>query len=116
MSQAVGSFTVTFELPTGTVHTVPVGYDEYVLAAGRRAGLQLPSRCEVGWDLACAVRVLAGQLDHGDALRYYCADQDAGFALICRAKPRSNLRLVTHQAVAMRDHRIAHRLPAPRGQ
>jgi ferredoxin len=107
-------YRVDFELPDGGEFTVTADHDEYVLAAARRGGLDLPSRCEVGWDLACAVRVLAGELDHTDALRYYSADQQAGFALICRATPRSDLRLATHQALAMRDHRYAHHLPAPR--
>ncbi len=107
-------YRVTFELPTGETRTVEAGGEEYVLTAGRRAGLELPSRCEVGWDLACAVRVLSGELDHTDARRYYDQDREAGYALICRAKPRSDLRLRTHQATAMRDHRYAHHLPTPR--
>jgi ferredoxin len=109
------TYRVTFELPAGEVRDVPAAADEYVLTAGRRAGLELPSVCEVGWDLACAVRVLSGKLDHSDARRYFDADREAGFALICRARPLSDLRLRTHQAKAMRDFRIAHHLPAPRG-
>lgn len=109
------TYQVTFELPSGDVHTVPAGADEYVLAAGRRAGLELPSRCEVGWDLACAVRVMAGELDQSDARRYYEADREAGFGLICRGRPLSDLRVRTHQARAMRDFRLANHLPAPRG-
>lgn len=89
--------------------------DEHVLAAARRAGLTLPSLCEQGWDLACATRVLEGTLDHADSRRYYPEDERAGFALICTAKPRSDLRLRTHQTSAMRSHRDAHGLPAPRG-
>ena len=89
--------------------------DEYVLAAARRTGLVLPSLCEQGWDIACAVRVLEGTLDHSDARRYYPDDEREGFALICTAKPRSDLRLRTHQTEAMRRHRDANRLPAPRG-
>ncbi|MFC5995618.1 2Fe-2S iron-sulfur cluster-binding protein [Pseudonocardia hispaniensis] len=107
------TFNVTFELPDGRERTISAHGDEYVLAAARRAGLDLPSRCEVGWDLACAVRVLDGELDHSDAQRYFPADRQAGFALICRATPRSDLRLRTHQGSAMRDHRLAHRLPTP---
>jgi len=94
---------------------VAVGEDEHVLAAARRAGLGLPSLCEQGWDLACAVRVLSGKVDNSDARRYYPEDERAGFALICTAKPRSDLRLRTHQTAAMRRHRDAHGLPAPRG-
>jgi ferredoxin len=37
------------------------------LDAARRAGLDLPSVCEQGWDLACAVKFLSGILDHSDA-------------------------------------------------
>lgn len=106
---------VEFELPDGTTRTVEAREDEHVLAAARRTGLVLPSLCEQGWDLACAVRVLAGELDHGDARRYYEEDERAGFALICTAKARSDLRLRTHQTAAMRRHRGKHALPAPRG-
>lgn len=86
-----------------------------VLEAARRAGLELPSVCEQGWDIACAMRVLAGELDHADARRYYPEDEEAGFALPCVARPLSDLRLRTHQTEAMRVHRDRHGLPAPRG-
>jgi ferredoxin len=106
---------VVFELPDGSVRVVRVGAEEHVLDAARLAGLDLPSVCEQGWDIACAVRVLEGELDHSDARRYYTEDERAGFALICTAKPRSDLRLRTHQTVAMRAHRDRHGLPTPRG-
>lgn len=109
------SYRVTFEYPDGRVYEVAVSEDDYVLAAARGAGLELPSRCEQGWDLACAVKVLEGELEHSDARRYYEQDQEAGFALICTARPCSDLRLRTHQIEAMREHRDAHGLPTPRG-
>ncbi len=91
------------------------GAEEHVLDAARRAGLALPSLCEQGWDIACAAKVLEGRLDHTDARRYYAADEEAGFALPCTAKPLSDLRLRTHQTRAMREHRRANGLPAPGG-
>lgn len=91
------------------------GAEEHILDAARRQGLDLPSSCEQGWDLACAVEVIEGEFDNSDARRYYPEDREAGFALICTARPRSDLRLRTHRNAAMREHRIAHRLPAPRG-
>jgi ferredoxin len=97
------------------VAVVRCAADEYVLDAARRAGLPLPSVCEQGWDIACAVQVLAGRLDHSDARRYYREDEEAGFALICTAKPCCDLRLRTHASAAMRAHRDEHGLPAPRG-
>jgi hypothetical protein len=33
--------------------------------------------------------------------------------LLCTGKPRSNLRILTHQAVEMRKHRLKLGLPAP---
>ncbi|MGH3321864.1 MAG: 2Fe-2S iron-sulfur cluster-binding protein [Streptosporangiaceae bacterium] len=108
------SYELTFEFPDGHEETAKAGRDEYILSAARRHGLELPSLCEQGWDLACAVRVLEGDCDNGDARRYFEQDRADGFALICTAKPRSDLRLRTHQRRAMRDARVSHGLPAPR--
>jgi ferredoxin len=113
--QEPASYRVTFELPDGRAHSVQAGRDDHLLDAARRAGLQLPSLCEQGWDLACAVRVISGDFDQSDARRYYDADRRAGFALICTAKPCSDMRLRTHQSAAMRKTRLARGLPAPRG-
>lgn len=109
-------FEVVFELPGGSTRIVRCGAEEHILEAARRHGLQLPSACEQGWDLACAARVLAGRLDHTDARRYYPQDEQAGYALICTARPLSDLRLQTHQRDAMRQHRLTHGLPTPRGR
>lgn len=92
-----------------------VGAEEHILDAARCAGLRLPCLCEQGWDIACAVEVIAGELDHSDARRYYREDEEGGFALICTAKPLSDLRLRTHQSAAMLAHRDRRGLPAPRG-
>jgi ferredoxin len=108
-------YSAEFELPDGRTQNGDAREEEHVLAAARRAGFALPSLCEQGWDLACAVRVLHGELDHSDARRYYGEDERGGVALICSAKARSDLRLRTHQTAAVRRHRYAHGLPAPRG-
>ena len=105
---------MTFQLPDATRRTVAAGPDEPILAAARRHGLALPSRCEQGWDLACAARIVEGELDHRHARRYYAEDAAAGYALICVARARSNAVLRTHQSNAMRRHREAHGLPTPK--
>lgn len=109
------SFNIEVELPGGTVRPVECGADEYIIDAARRAGLKLPSLCEQGWCINCAARIIEGEADHSDALRYYGKDRNAGFALLCTAKPRSDMRIVSHQTQAMRRHRDAAGLPAPRG-
>jgi ferredoxin len=108
-------FEVVFEFPDGSTKVVRCGVEEHILDAARRYGLGLPSSCEQGWDLACAVRVLSGSWDNSDARRYYEEDLRARFALICTASPRSNMRVRTHQRKEMQRHRREHGLPAPRG-
>jgi ferredoxin len=107
---------VIFEFPDGATESVRCHAEEHVLSAAIRQGIELPSSCRQGWDLACAVRVLEGRLDHSDARRYYRQDEQAGFALICTAKPLSDLRLQTNAGDAMREHRLRNKLPAPRGR
>jgi ferredoxin len=92
-------YQVVFDLPSGEV-TIQVRSDEFILDAARRAELDLPSLCERGWCMTCATRI---------------ADRQAGFALICTARPRSDLRLRPYAVETMRAHRDAHHLPAPRG-
>ena len=54
-----------------------------------------------------------GAVDQSAARRYYGEDREAGFVLLCTARARSDLVLVTGQADAMRAHRAALGLPAP---
>ncbi len=102
-----------FETPLGET-SVWVGSQEYILDAARRAGLVLPSLCEQGWCTTCAAKILKGEVDQADSLRYYPKDREAGFALLCTAKPRSNLRIRIHAASELREYRSRMGLPAPR--
>jgi ferredoxin len=95
--------------------TIMVGADEFILASARRAGLMLPSLCEQGWCITCAVRVLSGVIDQSASRRFYAQDRQAGFGLICTGRPRSNLHLRPGATEAMRLHRVAQHLPVPRG-
>jgi ferredoxin len=115
-------FTVERELPEGEVRQLQVAEDEFILSAAYRAGLDLPSMCLQGWCLTCAARALPragattpGAWDQSDSRRYYEKDRQAGYLLPCTAQPRSDLKLQTHQRIAMRDHRLAQGLAAPRG-
>jgi ferredoxin len=108
-------YPVILELPGEETARLEVAADESVWDAATRAGIKLPSMCLQGWCTTCAGRVLAGDFDPAEALRYYPQDQDAGFILLCTARPRSAMCIQTHQRDAMRAHRRHHGLPAPRG-
>jgi ferredoxin len=110
----VATYQVTFVTPERQV-TLAVRDDQYLLDAANEAGLDLPFMCLQGWCTTCAGRLLEGRVDQSEARRLYPQDEAAGFVLLCSAFPRSDLRVRTHQRDAMRDHRRAHGLPAPRG-
>ena len=55
-----------------------------------------------------------GERDQSASLRYFPQDREAVFILLCTALPRSDLVIRTHQRTALRDRRIALRLPTPR--
>ncbi len=101
-------------MPDGPT-TIQVRADQFILVAGRAAGLDLPSLCEQGWCITCAVWILEGVVDQRASRRYYPQDQAAGFALPCTGRSRSDLRLRPGATEAMRANRDAHRLPVPRG-
>lgn len=108
---------VTLEIPAdadieraGETHTIRVGSDEYILAAAREYGLWVPADCRQGWCITCAAKILRGDVDHSDAKRYDAEDADAGFALICTAKPRSDVTL----EVGAYDELLRHRADTDR--
>jgi len=83
------------------------------LNAAARNGIRLPSICHQGRCLTCAGRLLSGTVDQSKTDTFFPEDYAAGFVLLCTAKPLSDLRIVTHQQWAMREHRVALQLPAP---
>ncbi len=100
--------------PDGVAH-LKVGEDEYILDAAYEAGCNLPSMCLQGFCLTCASLLLKGEVDQSEAIRCYLEDKDAGFVLICSAKPRSDLCIKTHQKEEMQKQRDEYGLPYPHG-
>jgi ferredoxin len=62
-----------------------------VLAAARAAGIRLPSACGKGVCGTCKSRVLSGTVEmrHGGGIRQ--REIDGGMALLCCARPTSDL-------------------------
>ena len=108
-------YEVELLLPDGKTARLEVGAAESVWDAATHAGIRLPSMCLQGWCTTCAGRVLEGEFDPAEALRYYPEDKQAGYILLCTARPRSAMRIRTHRRDAMRAHRLKAGLPTPRG-
>jgi ferredoxin len=91
-----------------------VGPEEHIWDAAFKAGIVLPALCHQGYCLTCAAHLESeGEVDQSDSEQYYPEDREAGFVLLCTGKARSNLRIRTHQAKAMREFRKQKNLPAP---
>jgi ferredoxin len=108
------TFEVVLLLPDGKERSIQVGANEHIWDAAFAAGIVLPALCHQGRCLTCAGRLENnGEVDQSDSVSYYPQDRQAGFVLLCTAKPRSPLRIRTHQQTEMRQHRLEQELPAP---
>lgn len=77
--------------PSGREFEVEPG--ESVLGAALRQNIGLPYGCRMGTCRTCRGLVCAGAVDHADSHPTYLTPEqrDEGFALLCRARPKSDL-------------------------
>lgn len=106
-------YNITLRMPTGE-RLISVVENEHIWDAALREGIRLPAMCHQGWCLTCAGRMEGiGEVEQSDSVAYFPQDREGGFVLLCTAKPRTDLRINTHQAVEMRKQRLKNHLPAP---
>ena len=114
MTPEPDKFQVALLLPNEEERSIQVGWDEHIWDAAFAAGIVLPAMCHQGYCLTCAGRLAnGGEVDQSDSLVYLPEDRQAGFALLCTGKPRSDLRIRTHQQKQMREFRKHKGLLAP---
>jgi CDP-4-dehydro-6-deoxyglucose reductase len=88
-------------LPEG--RTFSVRPDESILDAALHLGINLPHSCKGGSCSSCRARVVSGSIDYpfGRPAGISEADVQQGFALLCEARPASNV------SVQIREVRLA---------
>ncbi len=79
----------------GTVHTMEVPEDRYILQAGEKQGVELPFSCRNGACTTCAVRILSGEVYQPEAMGISPKLKEQGYALLCVSYPRSDLEVET---------------------
>jgi CDP-4-dehydro-6-deoxyglucose reductase, E3 len=87
------SFTATL---AGSGETFPLDPSRSILDSALAAGRRFPFGCRGGTCGACKALVVAGEVDHGPLSERPAlspAEQAEGYALMCRAKPLSDLTL-----------------------
>ena len=106
------AYLVSLETPNGK-RSVRCQRNEFIWNAAARNGIVLPAICHQGRCLTCASLLLSGTVDQTSANSYFPEDKQAGFVLLCTAKPCSDVRVRTHEQSRMRQHRAKLGLPAP---
>ncbi len=81
----------------GQTHTITVPEDQTILQAADEAGLKLPKSCESGVCTTCAAQLLEGVVSQENGMGLSPDLQAEGYALLCVAYPRSDLKLETEK-------------------
>ena len=99
MSNPASSLSVSFKNPVdGSVRSIQVSEDEFVLDAAEMQGEELPYSCRSGGCLTCTAKLLEGEA-HMSEEQYGLEDEDIqqGFRLLCCTKVSSACVFLTHQ-------------------
>jgi ferredoxin len=81
----------------GEIHTIEAPADKQILRAAVAAGIDLPASCNSGVCTTCAAQILEGEVEQGEGMGVSNELQAQGYALLCIAYPRSNLKIVTEK-------------------
>jgi ferredoxin len=90
------NYTVEFH-HQGQIHTIEVPEDKVILKAAYLAGIDLPSSCNAGVCTTCAAKILSGEVDQTEGMGVSPELREQGYALLCVAYPRSNLKIETEK-------------------
>lgn len=77
----------------GQTQTIQVAESQTILDAAQDAGIDLPYSCSAGVCTTCAAQILEGEVEQSDGMGVSPELQAEGYALLCVAYPRSDLKL-----------------------
>ncbi|MBD1999110.1 2Fe-2S iron-sulfur cluster binding domain-containing protein [Oculatella sp. FACHB-28] len=81
----------------GATKTLTVPENQTILEAAQASGLDLPYSCSAGVCTTCAAQILEGTVDQSDGMGISPEIREQGYALLCVAYPRSDLKIETEK-------------------
>jgi ferredoxin len=81
----------------GTTSVIEAAENQTVLRAADEAGLNLPTSCGAGVCTTCAALITEGTVEQSEGMGVSLELQAEGYALLCVAYPRSDLKIVTEK-------------------
>ncbi|MFM6189938.1 MAG: 2Fe-2S iron-sulfur cluster-binding protein [Planktothrix sp.] len=90
----------------GEVQTVQVSEDQHILQSALDQGLKLPNSCNAGVCTTCAAKIIEGRVEQSEGMGLSPDLQKEGYALLCVAYPRSNLKLVAGKEEEVYDRQF----------
>jgi ferredoxin len=81
----------------GAIHTIAVSEDTHILQAAFDAGIELPTSCGAGVCTTCAAKIISGTIEQTEGMGVSPDLQAQGYALLCVAYPRSDLKIDTEK-------------------
>ena len=77
----------------GNTQTIQGSEDKTILDSAKDAGIDLPFSCSAGVCTTCAAQIMAGEVEQSDGMGVSPELQAEGYALLCVAYPRSDIKL-----------------------
>lgn len=77
----------------GTTTEIQASADKTILTSAQEAGLDLPFSCSAGVCTTCAALLTEGTVDQTEGMGVSPDLQAEGYALLCVAYPRSDIKL-----------------------
>jgi len=90
----------------GQTYTIDVPENQTILNAAFAQGIDLPTSCGAGVCTTCAAQILEGIVDQTAGMGVSPELQKEGFALLCVAYPRSNLKIETEKEEIVYQHQF----------
>ena len=86
-----------------SAHSFEVPEGQSILQAGLDAGFMMPYSCRTGVCRTCRGTLLEGKVDYGAVHPTYLPDSDKakGYALLCQARPLSDIVVEVHELAGM---------------